>query len=175
MVESQKTIVSADMYTDTPNETDTPYKEESLDKSLNKVDEEKFQEYVEMIDYIRENGWEYEEEYEGIVNNAIKPLEDQINKILNKNMANRNLETRNLVFMPNKEMEWVVAEILNGQPDGVNNFKDVIKAINENWSPDEILALNNIVNENMNDVQNFYTKIINKNSNYNGYEYDQAA
>ena len=175
MVESQKTIVSADMYTDTPNETDTPNKEESLDKSLNKVDEEKFQEYVEMIDYIRENGWEYEEEYEGIVNNAIKPLEDQINKILNKNMANRNLETRNLVFMPNKEMEWVVAEILNGQPDGVNNFKDVIKAINENWSPDEILALNNIVNENMNDVQNFYTKIINKNSNYNGYEYDQAA
>ena len=92
MVESQKTIVSADMYTDTPNETDTPNKEESLDKSLNKVDEEKFQEYVEMIDYIRENGWEYEEEYEGIVNNAIKPLEDQINKILNKNMANRNLE-----------------------------------------------------------------------------------
>ena len=169
MFELQEPVVEADMYTDTPNE------EESLDKSLNKVDEEKFQEYVEMIDYIRENGWEYEEEYEGIVNNAIKPLEDQINKILNKNMTNRNLETRNLVFMPNKEMEWVVAEILNGQPDGVNNFKDVIKAINENWSPDEILALNNIINENMNDVQNFYTKIINKNSNYNGYEYDQAA
>jgi hypothetical protein len=51
---------------------------------------------------------------------------------------------------------------MKNQPEELKQQRELIKKINWNGSSEEIQKLNEIVNNNMVDVQNFYEKIINK-------------
>ena len=135
----------------------------NVDYSLDKVDEQKFNEYKKMTDYIKENGWEYWKEYNDIMEKAIKPFEKQIKDILNKSDINKtNIENKDLESMSDEEVAREAEKRLEPQPEELNWQKEIIKKINGNGSSEEIQKLNEIVNNNMADVQNFYEKIINK-------------
>ncbi len=123
-----------------------------IDYNLDSINEEKFQQFKEMTDYIKENGWEYEKEYQNIMNNVIKPLEENLNKILDKN--------KDINSMSDKELADAAEEKMNNQPKKLREQQELIKKINGNWSQEEVQKLNEIVNNNMADVQDFYNKIM---------------
>ena len=130
----------------------------NVDYNLDKIDEQKFQEFKEMTDYIKENGWEYGDEYNKIINDVIKPFEDQIQNILYKNKMNKSLDS-----MSDEEIANEADEIMRNQPEELRSQQELIKKINWNGSPEEIQKLNEIVNDSMAEVQSFYDKI-NENS-----------
>ena len=138
-------------------ETDVSNK---IDYKLNKIDEEKFKEFKKMADYIEKNGWEYREEYKKIMDERIKPFEKQLQDILNK--SNENVTEENLDKKSDEEIAKEADKRMKNQPEEFKQQTELIKKINWNGSPEEIQKLNEIVNNNMTDVQNFYEKIINK-------------
>ena len=128
---------------------------DNIDYNLDQVDEQKFQEFKEMTDYIKENGWEYGDEYNKIVNDVISPFESQIQNILDKN--NKSLDS-----MSDEEIAKKADEIMKNQPKELKSQQELIKKINWNGSSEEIQKLNEIVNDSMAEVKSFYDKIINK-------------
>ncbi len=132
----------------------------NIDYNLDKIDEEKFQEFKKMTDYIEKNGWEYGEEYNNIMEKSIKPFEKQIKDILNK--SNVIKENKDLDKKSDEEIAREADERMKNQPEELKQQRELIKKINWNGSSEEIQKLNEIVNNNMVDVQNFYEKIINK-------------
>ena len=150
----------APVTSDKKTETKEPIKKieswvssDAVDYNLDKVNEQKFQEFKKMTDYIKEKGWKYEEEYHNIVNKIITPFGEQIQKILNKNI------TKNVDSMSDIEIAKEADKIMKNQPKEVNGQQELIKKINWNWSPKEISKLNEFVTENMTDVRSFYKKI----------------
>lgn len=125
----------------------------NIDYNLDSINEEKFQQFKNMTDYIKEKGWEYEKEYKNIMNNIIKPFEENLNKILDKN--------KDINSMSDKELADEAEAKMNNQPQELRKQQELIKKINGNWSQEEVQKLNEIVNNNMADVQNFYNKIMN--------------
>ena len=128
----------------------------NVDYSLDTIDEQKFQEFKKMIDYIKENGGEYKNEYEDIMNKVIKPFEEKIKSILDKNK-----ETKDLDSLSDEELNNIADERMKNQPEELMKQQELIRKINNNGSPEEVQQLNEMVNENMVDVQNFYNKIMN--------------
>ena len=124
--------------------SDLTKKEESnkIDYNLDKVDEQKFQEYKKMTDYIKENGWEYWDEYNNIMEKAIEPFEKQIQDILNKSNVNKiSVENKDLSSMSDEALNQEAEKRLEPQPEELKWQKEIIK------------------NNNMSDVQNFWKKI----------------
>ena len=145
-----------------PKTSDLTKKEESnkIDYNLDKVDEQKFQEYKKMTDYIKENGWEYWDEYNNIMEKAIEPFEKQIQDILNKSNVNKiSVENKDLSSMSDEALNQEAEKRLEPQPEELKWQKEIIKKINWNGSSEEIQRLNEIINNNMSDVQNFWKKI----------------
>lgn len=145
-----------------PKTSDLTKKEESnkIDYNLDKVDEQKFQEYKKMTDYIKENGWEYWDEYNNIMEKAIEPFEKQIQDILNKSNVNKiSVENKDLPSMSDEALNQEAEKRLEPQPEELKWQKEIIKKINWNGSSEEIQRLNEIINNNMSDVQNFWKKI----------------
>jgi len=144
------------------SENTTPKKTEvsnNIDYDLDTIDEEKFQEFKKMTDYIKKNGWEYGDEYNHIMEKSIKPFERQIKDILNK--SNVTTESKDLDSKSDEEIAREADEIIKNQPEELNQQKELIKKINWNGSPEEIQKLNEIVNDGMGEVQSFYDKIKN--------------
>lgn len=133
----------------------------NIDYNLDQVDEQRFQEFKEMTDYIKENGWEYGDEYNKILKDVIKPFEDQIQNILDKN--NKSKINKSLDSMSDEEIANEANERMKNQPEELKSQQELIKKINWNGSPEEIQKLNEIVNDSMAEVQSFYDKI-NENS-----------
>ena len=152
-------IVTSNEQKDIPEEEYLKKTEVSnnVDYNLDKIDEEKFQEFTKMVDYIKENGWEYGEEYKRIMNDKIKPFEEQIKDILDRN--NESWENNNLDSMSDEEIADEADERMKNQPEKLRSQQELIKKINWNWSPEEIQKLNEIINENMADLKSFYDKI----------------
>lgn len=136
---------------------------DKVDYSLDKVNEEKFNEFKKMADYIKENGKEYGDEYKNIVDKAITPFEEKISKILNKEKLKKNNIDVN--SMSDEELQNEADKRLELQPEELDWQREILKKINNNWSSEEIQELNEIVNNNMADVQNFYDKIVGWKSN----------
>lgn len=126
----------------------------SIDYNLKEINEEKFNKFKEMTDYIKENGGEYWDEYRDIVNRIITPFEEKFQSIINK-------ETKDLDSLSDEELNNIANERMKKHPEELMKQKEVIRKINNNGSPEEIQQLNEMVNENMVDVQNFYSKIMN--------------
>ena len=139
-----------------------PIKKEGseIDYSLDKVDEQKFQDYKKMTDYIKEKGWDFWDEYNNIMEKAIKPFEKLYKDILNKGNVNKiNVENKDLSSMSNEALNQEAEKILEPQPEELDWQKEIIKKINWNGSPEEIQKLNEIISNNMTDVQNYWKKI----------------
>ena len=139
-----------------------PIKKEGseIDYSLDKVDEQKFQDYKKMTDYIKEKGWDFWDEYNNIMEKAIKPFEKLYKDILNKGNVNKiNVENKDLSSMSNEALNQEAEKILEPQPEELDWQKEIIKKINWNGSPEEIQKLNEIISNNMADVQNYWKKI----------------
>ena len=134
-----------------------------IDYDLDKVNKEKLQDFKDMAEYIKENGEEYkeyQEEFSQIMKDKIGPFEKQLNDLLYKSNPNGTQKE-------NVDWDSVSDEDLNNdadirlehQPEELDGQKEIIAKIYENWSPEEIEKLYDIVNENMVDVQNFAAKI----------------
>lgn len=132
----------------------------NIDLNLNKVDEKKFLEFKKMADYIKENGWEYEEEYKKIMEERIKPFEKQLQDILSKN--NKSKESKDYSSQTDEEIAEEADEIINKQPEELRKQQALIAEINNNWTSEEINKLNEIMTEGMAEVQSFWDKINNK-------------
>ncbi len=128
-----------------------------VDVTLDKVDEKKFLEFKKMVDYIKENGWEYEEEYKKIMEDWIKPFEKQYQDILNK--SKKPTENKDYSERTDKELENKAEEIRNRQPEEFDKQQALIAEINNNWTSEEINKLNEIMTEGMAEVQSFWDKI----------------
>jgi rRNA maturation endonuclease Nob1 len=129
---------------------------DKVDYNLDGIDEQKFQEFKKMTDYIKENGGEYKDEYEDIMNRVIKPFEEKIQSILN-----RNKETGDLDSLSDEEVNRIANEVMERQPEEFTKQQELIRKINSNGSSEEIHRLNEMVNENKADVQKLYDKIKN--------------
>ena len=134
-----------------------------IDYNLDKVDEKKLQEYIDMTDYIRENGWKYKEyndEFNQIMEEKIKPFEKQIKDILEKSDGKRSKKEKvDRDSMSDEEIAKNADERLEHQPEELKKQQEIIARINDNWSPEEINKLNEIVAESMAEVQTFAKKI----------------
>ena len=140
----------------------------NIDSSLNQVNEQTLREFARKMKYIHENGWNEEKQP---IDNIWAKYESIIKKIFE--------EDENVMWdintMSDKEVENAADRAMEDQPNKINEQKKVYMMAIWNASPEDIQKLNEFVNENMADVQNYYNKIINNSKNNSPYEYDQAA
>lgn len=126
-----------------------------IDTTKNKVDEATFNNFQKMVNDIKNYGWEYKKEYDDIMDRVIKPFEERIQMILEKNK-----EAKDLSSMSDKELEDVANGRMELQPDELEWQQELFKKITESGSSEEVEQLYEMVNNNMADVQAFWNQYI---------------
>jgi len=134
----------------------TEHTELKIDTTKSEVDEEMFNNFKKMVDDIKDHGWVYEKQYNDIMNRIVKPFEEKIKIILDKNR-----ETKDISSMSDEELNNVANERMELQPDELEWQKELFKKITESGSSEEIEQLYEMVNNNMADIQSFWDEYIN--------------